>query len=85
MPYLPKSRRDFLNNEILAISEKIETAADLNYVVFMLMLSLAKFLGFNYAAQNSVMGAIDCSAKEYYRTVVGPYEDEKRTLNGPIN
>ena len=38
----------------------------------------------NYANYNAMMGALECCKQEYYRTLVGLYEDKKIDENGDV-
>jgi hypothetical protein len=40
--------------------------------------------GKNYSNLNEMIGALECCKQEYYRTVVGPYEDMKIDENGDV-
>jgi hypothetical protein len=38
-----------------------------------------------YDEFNEVLGVLDSVSKEFYRSVVAPYEDTKRKENGPVS
>ena len=40
--------------------------------------------GLNYQTCNDVMGALEGAKAEFYRRVVGPYEDQKIEENGDV-
>ena len=40
--------------------------------------------GENYANYNAMIGALECCKQEYYRTLVGLYEDKKIDENGDV-
>ena len=45
---------------------------------------MVKRLGGNYAACNTVIGALECAKLELYRRIIGPYEDKAIEKNGDI-
>jgi len=49
-----------------------------------LLILRAKDLGYSYATFNELMGVMDCASKEFYRTVVVPYEEGAIVRNGDI-
>ena len=42
-------------------------------------------LGKNYSNLNEMIGALECCKQEYYRAIVGPYEDMKIDENGDVS
>jgi len=85
MPYIKKEDRLKLNDKISKISELINNDGELNYVISSLLHKQLIKRGINYQNMNNLMGSLDCSKMEFYRTVIVPYEDNKRNENGSIS
>lgn len=56
---------------------------DLNYAISKL-LRLMYPPNSKYGDYNAAYGMLMCCAAEYYRTVIGPYEEKKRWENGDV-
>lgn len=84
MPYVSKEKRKTLAEVVQAGHAQIVEPGDLNYVVSLLMFGLMRRLGHNYSSMNAVLGAVEAAKFEFYRRVVGPYEDLKARDNGDI-
>jgi flagellin-specific chaperone FliS len=87
MPYILKEHRekfkDIINLLVATLNEDHENlAGNLNYVISTLLKRLSKEL--RYKKANELMGVIECVKQEYYRKIVGPYEDEAIKRNGDI-
>lgn len=54
----------------------------LNYIITRLLLATYQK---GYKNYNSALGVLEAVKQEYYRTVVAPYEDEKRKENGEVH
>jgi len=68
-----------------AAGEKIN-AGELNYVLSSIIHGwVTASPKICYAVMNEAMGALECAKLEFYRTVMAPYEDEKRTKNGSVS
>jgi len=57
----------------------------LNYFISRLAHVLIVKRGLRYHTCNDVIGVLECVKQELYRTVIAPYEDEKRSENGPVS
>lgn len=88
MPYITKSKREYLQNmgadpEQLANLFSYEEIGDLNFFISKLIKVL-----FNrkpsYKAANNIIGVLECIKQEFYRTSVAPYEELKIIENGNI-
>jgi len=84
MPYIKLERRIHMDAPLVGVDALIENAGDLTYVICRLTRSLASKLGDNFDAQNSAWGAVNAASAEYYRRVIGPYEDTKIIENGDV-
>lgn len=82
MPYIHRDRRidiDRFHNPW--------TMGELNYAITTMC---NKFLADHeapvpsYTDLNAVIGVLECVKLEYYRRVVAPYEDIKKTQNGDV-
>ena len=85
MPYIRPIERVALDDKIDEISKVVEHDGQLNYIITRLCHNWIFKVGKRYTRLNQVMGVLDCAAKEFYRTVVAPYEDEKIVDNGTVS
>lgn len=91
MPYIPQEKRDVLDPIIdelhralvglEADDESNNMEGNMNYLITRL---LRKVYGTSYSEINAGIGMLQCVMLEHYRTVAGPYEDQKMFDNGPI-
>lgn len=81
MPYIPVERRT-LFGALEALRPK--TAGDLNYCFTVLINRFLDNSGFNYAAINEAVGALECCKLEFYRRRPADYEDTKIKDNGDV-
>jgi hypothetical protein len=61
-----------------------QNAGELNYAVTNLVLGYIAQHGKNYQHINDVIGALEGAKLEFYRRLVGPYEDTKIAENGDV-
>ncbi len=79
MPYVPDHARHRL--EPAAIPEN---AGELNYCMTRLATLYLADGGLNYTTLNEIIGAFEAAKLEFYRRVVTPYEERKRSQNGDV-
>jgi len=84
MPYILKAERPKFAEAINELSQRIETEGDLNYIITRLLHNEVTKRGKRYAVLNMLLGVLDAASKEFYRRVVGPYEDVKAKENGDV-
>lgn len=84
MPYIKPDERPQFDPLTEELASKITSVGQLNYVITSLCHHCTKRLGLNYEVANSIDGVLGCVQKEYYRKIVGPYEEKKILLNGDI-
>jgi hypothetical protein len=83
MPYIkPGPERDLLKHQ--ADKMRITTPGELNFVVSTLVKNYTARFGKSYMILNDIVGALECAKSEFYRRVVGPYEDTKIKENGDV-
>lgn len=82
MPYIKQADRQAFDDAILALTQKIETPGDLNYVITRIVTGSLRTV--NYAVVNAAIGTLECAKLELYRRLVAPYEDKKIAENGDI-
>jgi len=95
MPYIKPEERAFLDPAVTVLArrlaehtadmEKADCTGRLNYVVTTLLIKYVKirFGKFRYAV--GVLRNTLCDVREeFYRRVVGPYEDKKTEENGDV-
>ena len=87
MPYIEKDRRRVLDPLMANLVKELrkipaeDLDGEINYVVTKLLKSS---YGLRYYTLNRAIGVLECSKQEFYRTVVGPYEEQKRMERGDI-
>jgi len=85
MPYIKKENRERLDvplNQLCIEIKKQCTPGELNYIITMLCRQYLESRGKNYTHINDIIGVLECCKKEFYRRIVGPYEDIKIIENG---
>ena len=82
MPYIEQDSRPGFDEAIEQL--KPEKAGELNYVISRICADYLARKGKKYSNLNEIMGVLSCVAKEFYRRVAAPYEDEKIKENGDI-
>lgn len=79
MPYIPGNRRvDVLN-------KGAKTAGELNYLISAHIHLFVGANGLKYDTINTVIGVLEAAKLEFYRTVAGPYEEQKRRENHGVS
>jgi hypothetical protein len=84
MPYIKKSDRSRFDFYLDALNANIISPGEFNYCVSRLAWDMVKRLGGNYAACNTVIGALECAKLELYRRIIAPYENDCIERNGDI-
>lgn len=84
MPYIVQNIRDELDPEINHLSISIASEGELNYVITKLCKAYCENQGGNYAANNAVVGVLECAKIEFYRRNTVPYEETKIGENGDV-
>jgi hypothetical protein len=89
MPYIkPEDREKFeARGEEISPSgfgEMCEHAGDLNYLMTRVCLGYIKRHGMRYQTFNDIVGVLTCMVHEFYRRLIGYYEDMKIVENGDI-
>lgn len=81
MPYIcnKKGRRE----ELLAECNP-KTAGELNYMLTILVQNYLEVNGKSYQTFNDAIGALTACQLEFYRRLVGPYENVKAVENGDV-
>jgi hypothetical protein len=85
MPYIKFEDMEKFDSLVVDLSKLIEHEVDLNYIITCLLHHEVEKEGYNYKNLNRLQGVMDCAGKEFYRTVVAPYEESKAKINGDIN
>jgi len=98
MPYINKPDRTFTvvkcrdidgvsctnESKSFAITEP-KTYGELNYAITRMCHEFIDSNTLNYDTINSIIGVLECAKQEFYRVVVGRYEDKKRFKNGSVS
>lgn len=81
MPYIPEDRREALARGMM---EDAETVGELTYVLYSACKRFYNTKPRRYITIALILGALACTAMEFYRRVGAPYEDEKREEHGDV-
>ncbi len=87
MPYIKQENRpnvDYYVNPFIEYLQKElpgDVDGQLNYAITRI---LKEVYPLRYYDCNRAMGMLECVKQEFYRTVVGPYEDVKIKENGNV-
>lgn len=91
MPYLTQEKKnqihndDFKETKKLTIDlDKINCGGDLNYLFTILAIAYLDKHGLNYNNSSDVTKAMDNCKDEFYRRLLGPYEDMAIAKNGDV-
>ena len=79
MPYVRWESRDHVESGLPPRDE-----GELNFAISRLIGRYASTAGRSYATFNEVVGVLECAKLEFYRRVIGWYEDEKLIDNGDV-
>lgn len=77
MPYIPQDRR--------ALIHIPGNAGELNWLLSRVCHQYIIEHGMKYQVMNDCMGALEGCKLELYRTVIAPYENAKKAMNGPVS
>ena len=84
MPYIDRNSRMKYDGRIAGTCPL--TQGDLNYCISKL---IHYYLMDNdvlcYSNINEVVGVLECAKLELYRQIAAPYEDDKKSMNGPVS
>ena len=87
MPYIKAEARPKIDDLTNALIDHVkalpveEQDGALNYAITRILKSVYPSRYFHF---NRAMGLLSCIQQEYYRVVVGPYEDTKIEENGAV-
>lgn len=95
MPYIKADEREAFEPVFQAFRDAVAggmTPGHLNYAITRLVHTYLDVElgdgqwqpGWNYAMLNEVIGVLECAKLEFYRHIVGPYEDIKIRENGDV-
>jgi hypothetical protein len=87
MPYIDENSRKRLLFEAEGIAKlgmNCQNAGELNYTITRIIYSYYKSKGGRYQIANDIMGALEGAKLEFYRKVIGKYEDLKAQDNGEV-
>jgi hypothetical protein len=95
MPYISQARRSDLDHAIVQLNAALTQGrnrseealdGDLNYVITRLfeVIPVVRDGRWRYRLCNLVVGVLECCKQEFYRRLVGPYEDKAIEKNGDV-
>lgn len=82
MPYIKEENKPVLDRIIEQFPELTEP--DLDYVITRLAIQTLKHMPPKFVSLNKVWGVMTGAAIEFYRRLVGPYENVKAEDNGDV-
>lgn len=86
MPYIDRESRQALLPKVKVLANDIIGVGELNYCITMLCHLFSRKYGRPaYKDYNEIIGVLECAKQEYYRAVVGAYEDQKMSENGGLD
>ncbi len=80
MPYIEKNVRPAIDSGRMVP----RTVGELTYAMTMLSLNYVAQKGHSFTVFAEVLAALDATAREFYRRMVAPYEDEQIKENGDV-
>ncbi len=83
MPYIKKEQRLKFKSAEVGMG-RIENAGELNYFVTRTFLNYLKTNGMSYQTINDIGGVLHWVGHEFYRRLIGFYEDYKAKENGDV-
>jgi len=89
MPYIKKEDRKKFDVYLEGKSpseygELCDHAGDLNFLMTRVCLGYVKRHGMRYQTFNDIVGVLTCMVHEFYRRLIGYYEDMKIIENGDV-
>ncbi len=85
MPYIKQEDRSKFDGNTTKLSENIDSAGELNYVITTLLHNYLRKKGLCYQNLNEIQGVMSCATMEFNRVVISPYEDTKIKVNGCVS
>lgn len=85
MPYIDSESRKALDDHIDAMLLFLHSQGDHNYVITRLIHGYITAHGLRYSTLNDAVGILECVKQEFLRSVVGPFEQIKKEVNGAIS
>jgi len=83
MPYITREARGAVDAALAAVDVRLP--GELNYAITRLVHRYLQREKVSYARLNEVVGVLEAAKLELYRTVVAPYEEEKRREHGRVS
>lgn len=80
MPYITKDRRSEIDQGMPP-----QTMGELTYALTWQIARYRKIHGDRFQTHGEILGALDATSREYYRRVMGRFEDAKLIANGDIH
>lgn len=84
MPYISEDLRGLLDNDIDRLASALDSKGEYNYAITRLIHHYINKHGKKYNNLNDAIGILECAKLEFYRHVIGPYEDIKINEHGDI-
>lgn len=87
MPYIKQEQRPAVDSKLEPLIEYLKSLpvdAQDGHMNYLITRMLKDIYPLKYYDCNRAMGMLECVKQEFYRTVVGPYEDIKIIENGDV-
>ena len=90
MPYIKSEKRPVLDGLITTLYSHCDSKGEINYcitkLVHLWVLGITPdSMRPGYDLRSLGHSVLQDAAAEYYREVMGPYEDQKKKVNGPVS
>lgn len=88
MPYIPEKDRNMFEKALKELWVTIQyegiSKGELNYILSTVAKYYLERHGKSYGILSDIIGAFEGAKLEFYRRLVGPYEDKKIEENGDV-
>lgn len=85
MPYLKIENRGYFIPLLEHLNHcAIANGGELNFLFTEIIKQYMQTHSKDYRTCNDIVGALECCKQEFYRRIVGPYENEKIAQNGDV-
>jgi hypothetical protein len=84
MPYIDPGRRKAINVFLSETMGNVIGPGELNYLISHAVHWYVMRAPMSYSMLNEALGVLEAAKLELYRTVIAPFEDQKRAENGSV-
>ena len=84
MPYITQDARQKFDTPLEHAARQVYEKGELTYCIYKLGVEVLKDLDVNYANLSMIKSAMNDAADEWMMMKMGPYEKNKRKINGDV-